>query len=77
MKRVLLFALVLLAGIAHGAVVIDFFGVATCQECFEAEMMLDSLKYEIDDDVVLNKFMLTEAKNQELKLKYDRVYDIT
>jgi len=76
MKRVLLFALVLLAGIAHGAVVIDFFGVATCQECFEAEMMLDSLKYEIDDDVVLNKFMLTEAKNQELKLKYARVYDI-
>ncbi len=76
MKRVLLFALVLLAGIAHGAVVIDFFGVATCQECFEAEMLLDSLKYEIDDDVVLNKFMLTEAKNQELKLKYARVYDI-
>lgn len=76
MKRVLLFALVLLAGIAHGAVVIDFFGVATCQECFEAEMLLESLKYEIDDDVVLNKFMLTEAKNQELKLKYARVYDI-
>jgi len=76
MKRVLLFALVLLAGIARGAVVIDFFGVATCQECFEAEMLLDSLKYEIDDDVVLNKFMLTEAKNQELKLKYARVYDI-
>lgn len=76
MKRVLLFTLVLFAGIVHGAVVIDFFGVATCQECFEAEMLLESLKYEIDDDVVLNKFMLTEAKNQELKLKYARVYDI-
>jgi cytochrome c biogenesis protein CcdA len=76
MKRVLLFALIVFSGIVHGAVVIDFFGVATCQECFEAEMLLDNLKYEIDDDVVLNKFMLTEAKNQELKLKYARVYDI-
>jgi len=78
MKKYLLISILFLFAVStfFASVVIDFFGVATCQECFEAEMLLESLKYEIDDDVVLNKFMLTEAKNQELKLKYARVYDI-
>jgi len=78
MKKYLLISFSFLFAVStfFASVVIDFFGVATCQECFEAEMLLESLKYEIDDDVVLNKFMLTEAKNQELKLKYARVYDI-
>ncbi|MFZ2830399.1 MAG: cytochrome C biogenesis protein CcdA [Mesotoga infera] len=78
MKKYLLISIPFLFAVStfFASVVIDFFGVATCQECFEAEMLLESLKYEIDDDVVLNKFMLTEAKNQELKLKYARVYDI-
>ncbi len=60
-----------------GAIEIDFFGVATCQECFEAEMMIESLKYEVEDEVVLNKFMLSEAENQELKLKYAKVYGVS
>jgi len=78
MKKYLLISIPFLFAVStfFASVVIDFFGVATCQECFEAEMLLESLKYEIGDDVVLNKFMLTEAKNQELKLKYARVYDI-
>ena len=76
MKILAISALLIFTGVLQGAVVIDFFGVITCQECFEAEMMIDSLKYEIDEEVVLNKFMLNEAKNQELKLKYARVYGV-
>ncbi len=68
--------LLLLAGALNATVVIDFFGVSTCQECFEAEMMIESLKYEIEDEVVLNKFMLSESENQLLKLKYAMVYGV-
>ncbi|MGC9322902.1 MAG: cytochrome c biogenesis CcdA family protein, partial [Kosmotogaceae bacterium] len=76
MKKYLAALLLLLAGALNATVVIDFFGVSTCQECFEAEMMIESLKYEIEDEVVLNKFMLSESENQELKLKYAMVYGI-
>lgn len=79
MKRfAIIFLFLFGAGLSAGVekVVVDFFGVATCQECFEAELLIDSLKYEIDNEVVLNKFLLTEAKNQELKLKYAKVYDV-
>jgi hypothetical protein len=77
MKRTLLlvfFSLICLS--ATASVIIDFFGVPTCQECFEAEMMIDSLKYEVEEEVILNKYLLTESKNQELKLKYTRVYNV-
>ncbi|KUK80544.1 hypothetical protein V512_003525 [Mesotoga sp. Brook.08.105.5.1] len=77
MKRSLLlifFSLICLS--AAASVIIDFFGVATCQECLEAEMMIDSLSYEVEEAVVVNKFMLNESKNQELKLKYARVYGV-
>jgi len=69
--------LLVLSTTCLGVIEIDFFGVSTCQECLEAEMMIDSLKYEIDEEVVLNKFMLSEAKNQELKLKYAKVYGVS
>jgi cytochrome c biogenesis protein CcdA len=62
---------------ANASVIIDFFGVSTCQECFEAEMMIDSLRYEVEEAVVVNKFMLSEAENQELKLKYAKVYGVS
>jgi cytochrome c biogenesis protein CcdA len=39
-------------------------------------MMIDSLKYEVGEEVILNKYLLTESKNQELKLKYTRVYNV-
>ncbi len=39
-------------------------------------MMIDSLKYEVEEEVILNKYLLTESKNQELKLKYTRVYNV-
>ncbi|WP_367362497.1 hypothetical protein [Mesotoga sp.] len=68
-KTIALLVLLLLAVALRGEVIIDFFGVSTCQECFEAEMMIESLKYEIEDEVVLNKFMLSESENQLLKLK--------
>jgi len=76
-KYLAAFLLLLLAGALKATVVIDFFGVSTCQECFEAEMMIESLKYEVEDEVVLNKFMLSEAENQELKLKYAKVYGVS
>jgi len=69
--------LLVLSTTCLGVIEIDFFGVSTCQECLEAEMMIDSLKYEIDEEVVLNKFMLSEAENQELKLKYAKVYGVS
>jgi len=62
---------------ANASVIIDFFGVSTCQECFEAEMMIDSLRHEVEEAVVVNKFMLSEAENQELKLKYAKVYGVS
>jgi cytochrome c biogenesis protein CcdA len=76
MKKFLIALLLLFLGVLNATVVIDFFGVSTCQECFEAEMMIESLKYEIEDEVVLNKFLLSESENQELKLKYAIVYGV-
>ncbi len=76
MKKFLIALLLLFLGALNATVVIDFFGVSTCQECFEAEMMIESLKYEIEDEVVLNKFLLSESENQELKLKYAIVYGV-
>lgn len=76
MKKFLIALLLLFLGVLNATVVIDFFGVSTCQECFEAEMMIESLKYEVEDEVVLNKFLLSESENQELKLKYAIVYGV-
>ncbi|PZC53047.1 MULTISPECIES: cytochrome c biogenesis CcdA family protein [unclassified Mesotoga] len=79
MKRTLFLLMVLTLAClsANASVIIDFFGVSTCQECFEAEMMIDSLRYEVEEAVVVNKFMLSEAENQELKLKYAKVYGVS
>ena len=79
MKKNLLILTLFLVAVSSffASVVIDFFGVATCQECFEAEMMIESLQYEVEDEVILNKFMLSEAENQELKLKYAKVYGVS
>ncbi len=79
MKRTLFLLMVLILAClsANASVIIDFFGVSTCQECFEAEMMIDSLRYEVEEAVVVNKFMLSEAENQELKLKYAKVYGVS
>ena len=39
-------------------------------------MMIDSLRYEVEEEVILNKYLLNESKNQELKLKYTKVYNV-
>ncbi len=75
-QTLLLIVFSLICFSATASVIIDFFGVPTCQECFEAEMMIDSLKYEVGEEVILNKYLLTESKNQELKLKYTKVYNV-
>ena len=75
-QTLLLIVFILICVSATASVIIDFFGVPTCQECFEAEMMIDSLRYEVEEEVILNKYLLNESKNQELKLKYTKVYNV-
>ncbi|MGC9384453.1 MAG: cytochrome c biogenesis CcdA family protein [Kosmotogaceae bacterium] len=79
MKKYLCFFLLLfITMVSFGnEVIIDYFGVTTCQECLEAEMTIENAKFEVDREIVVNKFLLSEAKNQELKLKYAKVYDIS
>jgi len=57
-------------------VVVDFFGVPTCMECFEVEMMIENLAFEIEGDVIINKHNLTKPESQELKMKYVRAYGV-
>ncbi len=77
MKKLLcLFIIVFSVSIFSNEVIIDYFGVTTCQECLEAEMTIENARFEVNREIVVNKFYLSEAKNQELKLKYAKVYDI-
>jgi cytochrome c biogenesis protein CcdA len=39
-------------------------------------MTIENAKFEVGEEIVVNKFLLSEAKNQELKLKYAKVYDL-
>ena len=71
---VLLFIAVVIGG---KTIVVDFFGISTCQSCAEMEALLDGLRYETEDEVLVKKYSLAEPENQQLKLKFSKVYGLT
>ncbi|TYB95820.1 MAG: cytochrome C biogenesis protein CcdA [Kosmotoga sp.] len=77
MKKIFCLIIILFSvSIFSSEVIIDYFGVTTCQECLEAEMTIENAKFEVNKEIKVVKHYLSEAKNQELKLKYAKVYGV-
>ncbi len=79
MIRIFLLAALVLSGtvLAVGDdIVVDFFGVPTCMECFEVELLLENTSFEIEGEVIINKYNLVKPEDQELKMKYVQAYGV-
>lgn len=77
MKRILILILLSISAISWGQIVVDFFGISTCQSCAEMEIVLEGLQYEIDENVTIIKYDLSLPESQQLKLKYAKVFDLS
>lgn len=76
MRRILVVILLIFSSLTLGSIVVDFFGVSTCQSCAEMEILLEGLQYEIDEELVIQKYDLSLPENQQLKLKFSKVFEL-
>ncbi len=73
---IFLFICLLAVSLPGSQIVVDFFGVPACQECFEVELMIEGLEFEVDERVVINKYNLANPDHQELRAKFAKVYEV-
>lgn len=79
MTRVVLaffFLIMLSASLLGSQIVVDFFGVPTCQECFEVELMIEGFQFDVEGEIVINKYNLTNPDHQELRAKFAKAYEV-